>query len=173
MKIVNHGFNGQTCMFCVNDVRSRWAGKLVRKYGEKREEIKHYNLIVNAVSEDDIPQEIKDDVASIPDLQLYVDDYIDIRYAARKTTKTHLLISPVRHIEKFETVEDLDVLRKIVDAAWYIARNTDLKDEIAVGLSLKPGFIDIGHVHFHVNSSCPVNEIKFKSILDKKYFYLN
>jgi diadenosine tetraphosphate (Ap4A) HIT family hydrolase len=160
-------------MFCANDVRSKWAGKIVRKYGKKRQETKYYNLIVDAASEDDIPQEIKDDVADIPDLQLYVDDYIDIRHAARNTTETHILISPVRHIEKFETKEDLDVLGKIIDAAWHIAKNTDLKDDIGFGISLKPGFIDIPHVHFHVNSSYPMNQIKFKSILDKKYFYLN
>jgi diadenosine tetraphosphate (Ap4A) HIT family hydrolase len=105
-------------------------------------------------------------------LQLYVDEYIEIAYGARATSKTHILVSPVRHIEKFETVEDLDVLRKIIDAGWAIIRYTEL-ESANFGLSLKSGHVPIPHVHFHLNCKDDIDESKLLELMERKYFYVS
>jgi hypothetical protein len=170
--IENHGFNGKTCMFCPDDIRRKWASKFITKYAKTEKEGECYNLIINAETDDDIPQDLKDDVMEVPDLQLYVDEYIEVAKAARTETLTHLLISTVRHIEKFETIEDLDILRKIIDAAWYIAQNIGLESDVAMSITLKTKFVNIPHAHFHIQSNENIDKIKLKNVLDKKYFYL-
>jgi diadenosine tetraphosphate (Ap4A) HIT family hydrolase len=167
-----HGFDGQTCMFCPNDIRRKWANKIVRKYYKTEKESELFSLIINAKSDDDIPQEVKDLVSDAPELQLYVDKFIEIAYAARSTIETHLLISPVRHIEKFETLLDFDLLRKIIDAGWAIIRYTEL-DEASLNISLKVGEVPIPHVHFHLNSENEINKEKLLELMERKHFYVS
>jgi diadenosine tetraphosphate (Ap4A) HIT family hydrolase len=166
-----YGFNGQTCMFCPNDIRREYGAKIIRKYPKALKQGKLLKLIFNATTDEDIPQEVKNEVSDMPDLQLYVDEYIEVAYAARLTSKTHLLISPVRHIEKFETSEDLDIIKKIIDAGWAIIRHTGLKDA-NLGISLKPGDVPIPHIHFHVNCDEVVNEEKLLELMEREYFYV-
>ncbi len=167
-----YGFNGQTCMFCPNDIRRYYGNKIVRKYPKALKQTELLKRIVHAVTDEDIPQDVKDIVSDMPELQLYVDEYIEIAYGARATSKTHILVSPVRHIEKFETVEDLDVLRKIIDAGWAIIRYTEL-ESANFGLSLKSGHVPIPHVHFHLNCKDDIDESKLLELMERKYFYVS
>lgn len=167
-----YGFNGQKCMFCPNDIRRKWGAKIIRKYPKALKEAQLLKLITHAVTDEDIPQEVKDEVSDMPDLQLYVDEYIEIAYGARATSKTHLLVSPVRHIENFETPEDLEILKKIIDAGWAIIRYTEL-ESASFGLSLKSGKVPIPHVHFHLNGSDDIDESKLLELMERKYFYVS
>jgi hypothetical protein len=166
------GFDGQTCMFCPNDIRRKWANKIVRKYEKTKKANELFLLIIDAKSDDDIPQEVKDLVSDAPELQLYVDNFIEIAYAARSTSKTHLLISPVRHIEKFQTLQDFDLLRKIIDAGWAIIRYTEL-DEASLHISLKGGEVPIPHVHFHLHSENKINKEKLLELMERRHFYVS
>jgi repressor of nif and glnA expression len=167
-----YGFNGQTCMFCPTDIRRKYGAKIIRKHPNALKQEQLIKLIFSARTEEDIPQEVKNEVSDISDLQLYVDKYIEIAYAARFTSKTHILISPVRHIEKFETEEDLDILKKIIDAGWAIVKYTKLKDA-NLGLSLKPGDVPIPHIHFHMSCDEVINEEKLLKLMERKYFYVS
>lgn len=167
-----YGFNGQTCMFCPNDIRRKYGNKIVRKYGKTVKHSELLSFIKTAVKEEDIPWSVRTEFDDMPDLQLYVDEYIEVAYGARKTSNTHLLISPVRHIENFETSEDLDVLKKIIDAGWAIIRYTGLEDA-TFGISLKPKEVSIPHVHFHMNCNEVLNEKKLLELMERKYFYVS
>jgi hypothetical protein len=167
-----YGFNGQTCMFCPNDIRRSYGSKIVRKYPKASKQTKLLQLILDSTTDENIPQEVKNEVADQADLQLYIDEYIEVAYAARAISKTHLLISPVRHIEKFETPEDFDVLKKIIDAGWAIIRHTGLEDA-NLGISLKPGQVPIPHVHFHLGCQEVVNEEKLVELMEREYFYVS
>jgi diadenosine tetraphosphate (Ap4A) HIT family hydrolase len=159
-------------MFCPTDIRRKYGAKIIRKYGKALKQTELLGLIENAVEEKDIPWSIRTEFDDMPGLQLYMDEYIEIAYGARATSKTHLLVSPVRHIEKFETLEDLSVLKKIIDAGWAIIRYTGLKDA-SLGLSLKPGEVPIPHVHFHINCTEVIDEAKLLELMERKYFYVS
>lgn len=167
-----YGFNGQTCMFCPSDIRRSYSSKIVKKYPRASKQTKLLQLILDSTTDENIPQEVKNEVADQADLQLYIDEYIEVAYAARAISKTHLLISPVRHIEKFETPEDLDVLKKIIDASWAIVRHTELKDA-NLSISLKPGQVPIPHAHFHLSCQEVVNEEKLIELMEREYFYVS
>lgn len=166
-----YGFNGQTCMFCPNDIRRYYGNKIIRKYPKALKQVELLKLIGTAQKDEDIPQEVKDEVSDMPDLQLYIDESIEVAYGARATSNTHLLISPVRHIEKFEK-NDLGVLKRIIDAGWAIIRYTEL-ESATFGLSLKSGLVPIPHIHFHLNSNEKIDETKLLELMERKYFYVS
>jgi hypothetical protein len=78
----------------------------------------------------------------------------------------------VRHIEKFQTLQDFDLLRKIIDAAWAIIGYTEL-DEASFNLSLKVGEVPIPHVHFHLNSENEINKEKLLELMERRHFYVS
>ena len=166
-----YGYIDGSCMFCPTDIRRTYGNKIIRKYQDNKEE---YTRLLGEIKyarlEEDIPNNIKELVADQPNLQLYVDEYIEVAYAARPTKNTHLLLSPVRHIETFETNEDYMVLDYIIKAAWAIVGVSGLP-EASLSISLKSTKPPIPHVHFHINCDGKIDEESVKALLEKRYFY--
>jgi hypothetical protein len=166
-----YGYIDGSCMFCPTDIRRTYGNKIIRKYQDNKEEYTRLlGEIQYARSEEDIPNNIKELVADQPNLQLYVDEYIEVAYAARPTKNTHILLSPVRHIETFETNEDYMVLDYIIKAGWAIMRVSGLA-ETSLSISLKSTKPPIPHVHFHMNCDGKIDEESVKALLEKRYFY--
>lgn len=166
-----YGYIDGSCMFCPTDIRRTYGNKIIRKYQDNKEEYTRLlGEIQYARSEEDIPNNIKELVADQPNLQLYVDEYIEVAYAARPTKNTHILLSPVRHIETFETNEDYMVLDYIIKAGWAIMRVSGLA-ETSLSISLKSTKPPIPHVHFHMNCNGKIDEESVKALLEKRYFY--
>jgi diadenosine tetraphosphate (Ap4A) HIT family hydrolase len=167
---IRYGYIDGSCMFCPNDIRRAYGNKIIRKYHDNKEEYTRLlGEIQYAKSEEDIPNHIKELVADQPNLQLYVDEYIEVAYAARPTKNTHLLLSPVRHIEKFSTNEDYFIFDYIIKAAWAIVGVSGLP-EASLSISLKSTKPPIPHVHFHINSDGKIDEESVKALLEKRYF---
>jgi diadenosine tetraphosphate (Ap4A) HIT family hydrolase len=166
-----YGYIDGSCMFCPTDIRRTYGNKIIRKYQDNKEE---YTRLLGEIQyarlEEDIPNNIKELVADQPNLQLYVDEYIEVAYAARPTKNTHILLSPVRHIETFETNEDYMVLDYIIKAGWAIMRVSGLA-ETSLSISLKSTKPPIPHVHFHMNCDGKIDEESVKALLEKRYFY--
>ena len=166
-----YGYIDGSCMFCPTDIRRTYGNKIIRKYQDNKEE---YTILLGEIQyarlEEDIPNNIKELVADQPNLQLYVDEYIEVAYAARPTKNTHILLSPVRHIETFETNEDYMVLDYIIKAGWAIMRVSGLA-ETSLSISLKSTKPPIPHVHFHMNCDGKIDEESVKALLEKRYFY--
>ena len=166
-----YGYIDGSCMFCPTDIRRTYGNKIIRKYQDNKEE---YTRLLGEIQyarlEEDIPNNIKELVADQPNLQLYVDEYIEVAYAARPTKNTHILLSPVRHIETFETNEDYMVLDYIIKAGWAIMRVSGLA-ETSLSISLKSTKPPIPHVHFHINCDGKIDEESVKALLEKRYFY--
>lgn len=166
-----YGYIDGSCMFCPTDIRRTYGNKIIRKYQDNKEEYTRLlGEIQYARSEEDIPNNIKELVADQPNLQLYVDEYIEVAYAARPTKNRHILLSPVRHIETFETNEDYMVLDYIIKAGWAIMRVSGLA-ETSLSISLKSTKPPIPHVHFHMNCDGKIDEESVKALLEKRYFY--
>ena len=166
-----YGYIDGSCMFCPTDIRRTYGNKIIRKYQDNKEE---YTRLLGEIQyarlEEDIPNNIKELVADQPNLQLYVDEYIEVAYAARPTKNTHILLSPVRHIETFETNEDYMVLDYIIKAGWAIMRVSGLA-ETSLSISLKSTKPPIPHVHFHMNCDGKIDEESVKALLEERYFY--
>lgn len=167
----DYGLLNGSCMFCPNDIRRKYGNKIINMFSDDQKTYTEYlGKIQYAQSESDIPSEIKNMVLDQPDLQLYIDEDIEVAIAARKTKNTHILISPVKHIEVFESQEELMVLSNIFKAAWAIM-NVSTLPEATFGISLKSTKAPIPHVHFHLNCDSIIDELAVKKLLEERYFY--
>jgi diadenosine tetraphosphate (Ap4A) HIT family hydrolase len=162
------------CALCPTNWRFKYSYYTALEYG-KYDTVFLPN-IYSAQSENDIPQQIRLKFSNQKVDFLYMDDEIAIFQDVDQDSVTHLLIFPVKHIDRLYILHSPELLKNIMCAANMVIELAKLP-EAYMSISTKIGNTDyIPHFHMHIQSRDAIDYQGLKNLLypgfykDSKYF---
>lgn len=154
--------NGE-CGLCPKSWKFGYSYYTALEYG-KYDEI-YLPQIYQATSEDQIPSDIKLKFKGRVVDFLYMDDDIAIFQDVDLDSVTHLLIFPVKHVDRLFILREPDLLKSMICASNMIIELAKLK-EAYMSVSTKIGETDyIPHFHMHVQSRDAIDYENLKNLL--------
>lgn len=159
--------NGE-CALCPKNWRFAYSYYTALEYG-KYDEV-YLPQIYQATSDDDIPSEIKLKFNNRPVDFLYMDEDIAIFQDVDMDSVTHLLVFPVKHIDRLDILKYPVLFNSMICAANMVVELAKLA-EAYISISTKIHNTDyIPHFHMHVQSRDAIDYENLKNLLYPKFY---
>lgn len=162
MPIVNE--RDGSCALCPDDWRFSYSVFTAQKYGRYNENV--LQKVYDAKEESDIPSLVLKQFKGRDYEFIYKDEHMAIFYDIYQDMATHLLIFPIKHIERFDILKYPDILMRMYCAGNSIIKLADFK-ECYISVSSKQTDY-VPHFHMHVQSK---NESTFEGLKNLLYPY--
>jgi diadenosine tetraphosphate (Ap4A) HIT family hydrolase len=151
---------------CPNDWRFNYS------YGIARSKGKHDPFVVSLramTSLEEVPADIREEFGD-KDPFLYKDDDFAIVYDAEEDMPLHLLFIPINHIENFDVLNHLGLLRKMFLMGDYIVKQSSGLKEAYLSVSSKKESFQgeyFKHFHMHLQSKDHITKEELMGLISR------
>lgn len=159
--------NGE-CGLCPKSWKFAYSYYTALEYG-KYDEV-FLPQIYQATSIDDIPSDIRLKFNNRPVDFLYMDDTLAIFQDVDMDSNTHLLLFPIKHIDRLDILKYPVILNSMICAANMVVELAGLA-EAYISISTKKDNTDyIPHFHMHIQSRDFIDYENLKNLLYPQFY---